>query len=80
MGPNFAEACKTLIEACKENPRYEIQNFYFLDGRTWHVYDRIEKYHIHTASRGQLKEDNSCPDSCIKICEALNAYEYNSRG
>jgi len=58
---------------CKN--RYEIQHFDYEDGgRTWHVYDTVERYHIHTASREHLKDDKSVPDSCKKICDALNNF------
>jgi hypothetical protein len=56
--------------------RYEIQSFDFANGgRSWHVYDTIEHYHIHTATHGFLNEDHSEPICCTKICAALNAME-----
>ena len=58
------------------NMRYEIQHFDFANGgRSWHVYDNIERYHIHTATHGFLNDDNSEPICCTKICDALNAME-----
>ena len=60
------------------NMRYEIQHFDFANGgRSWHVYDNIERYHIHTATHGFLNDDNSEPVCCTKICAALNAIEMN---
>lgn len=53
--------------------RYVIQGFDNADGgKSWYVYDTVERYHIHTASHGFLKEDNSVPICCEKICNALN--------
>lgn len=59
-----------------KNSRYEIQHFDSADGgRSWHVYDTIERHHIHTATHGFLSEDKSEPICCTKICAALNIME-----
>ncbi len=64
------------IELPKNNKRYEIQHFDYADGgRSWLVYDNVDGYHIHTATHGHLNEDNSVPESCVVICDALNAFE-----
>ena len=56
--------------------RYEVQHFDFADGgRSWHVYDKKEHCHIHTASSTFLKSDKSEPVCCTKICSALNLME-----
>ena len=54
--------------------RYEIRHFdYANGGRSWHVFDTVERYDIHTATVGHLREDKKCPSSCKVICAALNA-------
>lgn len=56
--------------------RYEIQHFdYANGGRSWHVYDTVERCHIHSATHGFLNNDKSQPICCTKICEALNIVE-----
>lgn len=60
--------------------RYQIQHFDFADGgHSWHVYDKKERYHIHTATHGFLNEDKSEPICCNKICAALNFMEAAKR-
>jgi hypothetical protein len=60
-------------EPPKTETRYEVQHFDYEDGgRSWHVYDKIERCHIHTASQGFLREDKKEPVCCTRICNALN--------
>jgi hypothetical protein len=57
--------------------RYEIQYFDYANGhRSWHVYDTIESYNIHTANLAC--ESKEAPECCVKICAALNAISNES--
>lgn len=70
-----SQSTALITEKIKKQPiqRYEIQHFdYANGGRSWHVYDNIEHNYIHTATCGFLKEDKSCPESVVRICDALN--------
>jgi len=58
--------------------RYKIRSFGYANGHlSWHVYDSIEHYDIHTANT--LMESSKAPICCKKICAALNYMEAAKR-
>lgn len=58
--------------------RYRIRSFSHANGHlSWHVYDTIDHYDIHTAKT--LTESSEAPICCKKICAALNYKEAAKR-